>query len=172
VFVRDVIILLFLASQSFSLLAGSPNVPRPAPPAATSGHDADASVVTSSGVERIRPKHETAWLLAGFTLDTTARGLDAYSTYRALKDKNNQEMFLPNTIVKNQPALYGFNASIVLTEYLGCRFLSAHHHERVALWLPFVDAALVLPFAVHNLSLTHRSATSGNEGLVIGIQLR
>jgi hypothetical protein len=173
--VRSAVILLFLAFCPPSLLAGSPEAAAHAGSVAPSGKDADdadAAFVSPAGVEQIRPKHETVWLIAGFTLDTTARGLDAYSTYRALKEKNNQEMFLPGAIVKSPPALYGFGASIVLTEYLGYRFLSARHHERIARWLPYFDAALVLPFAVHNLSLTHRGAANGNNGPVIGIHIR
>lgn len=169
---RKAVILLFLAFYSVSLPAEAPDAPAPAGPVAPSVNNADAAFVSPVGVEQIRPKHERIWLIAGFTLDAAARGLDAYSTHRALKDKNNQEMVLPGAIVKSQPALYGFDASIVLSEYLGYRFLSAHHHEKIARWLPYADAALVLPFAVHNLSLSHRSAANGNNGPVIHIQFR
>jgi hypothetical protein len=167
--VRSGIILLCLAFCAASLLAK---------PLDAAGSDAagvkddDAAFVIPAVAEPMRPKHERVWLAAGFTLDTAARGLDAYSTYRALNGKNNQEMFLPDAIVKSQPALYGFGASVVLSGYLGCRFLNARHHERIARWLPYFDAALVLPFAIHNLSLSHRGAANGNDGPVIGIRIR
>ena len=169
---RRAVILLFLAFCPAPMLAESPDDSAPASPAAPSIKDADAAFVIPASAEQMRPKHERAWLIAGFTLDATARGLDAYSTYRALKEKNNQEMVLPNAIAKSQPALYGFGASVVLTEYLGYRFLNARHHERIARWLPYFDAALVLPFAVHNLSLTDQGAANGSTGPVIGIHIR
>jgi hypothetical protein len=166
--VRNAVILLLVAFYSVSLLAGLPDAPTPAP----KSDDADAALVSPVAAEPIHPKHERVWLIAGFTLDTAARGIDAYSTCRALRNKNNQEMILPDKIVKSEPALYSFNASVVLTEYLGYRFLNAHHHEKIARWLPYVDAALVLPFAVHNLSLSHRAAANVNNGPVIDIQIR
>jgi len=172
--VRTAVILLLMAFCPVSLLAGLPDAPTPAPtvdPAPTV-NDADAAFVSPAGIEPIHPKQERAWLMAGFTLDAAARGIDAYSTCRALKNQNNQEMILPDKIVKSQPALYGFDASVVLTEYLGYRLLTAHHHEKIARWLPYVDAALVLPFAVHNLSLSHRAAANVNNGPAIDIRIR
>ena len=169
---RNAVILLFLAFYSASLPAEAPDAPAPAGRVAPSGKDADAAFIAPAPIEQTRPKHEKLWLITGFTLDAAARGLDAYSTHRALKDNNNQEMVLPGAIANSQPALYGFSASIVLSEFLGYRFLSTHHHERIARWLPYADAALVLPFAVHNLSLSHRSATDGNNSPVIHIRLR
>jgi hypothetical protein len=170
--VRSAVILLFLAFCPALMLAESPDAAAHAGPAAPNVKDADAAFVLPAAVEQIRPKHEGTWLIAGFALDAAARGLDAYSTFRALQGKNNQEMVLPEAIVKSQPALYGFGASVVLSEYLGYRFLNARHHAKIARWLPYFDAALVFPFAVHNLSLTHRGAADGNNGSVIGIQIR
>jgi hypothetical protein len=169
--VRNAVILLFLLFCSVSLPAGSPAA---AGSVATGVHDGEgaAAYVRPLADEQVFLRHERGWLIAGFVFDATARGLDAYSTCRALRHKKNQEMFLPAEIAKSEPALYGFGASIVVTEYLGYRFLNTHHHERVARWLPFADAALVLPFAVHNLTLPYRGASNGIKGPVIHIQIR
>jgi hypothetical protein len=172
VFVRNAAILLFLASSSLSLLAVSPNDASALGPAAPDANDVDVAFVRPVTVEQIPPKHESVWSIVGFTLDATARGLDAYSTCRALNEKNTQEMFLPTTMAKSEPALFGFGASIVLTEYVGYRFLNTHHHERIARWVPYVDAALVFPFAVHNLSLLRPGAANGSSGPAIRIQIR
>lgn len=144
----------------------------PALSAAPGSSRGDAALVRPAGVEQRHSRGGSAWLVTGFVLDGAARGLDAYSTHRALQDSNNQEMVLPGAIVKSQPALYGSGASIVLAEYLGCRLLSAHHHERIARWVPYVDAGAVMPFAVHNLSLPHRNLANGSSRPVTGFHSR
>ena len=167
---RNASILLLLTFISLSLPAETPDAPGAADyiDPLVNG----VAIARRDGEAQIRPKHQKIWLIAGFTLDATARTLDAYSTHRALKQKDNQEMLLPNTIVKSQPALYGYGASILLTEYLGYRFLTAHHHEKIARWLPYIDSALVFPFAAHNLTLIHGATAGRSNGPVIGIQAR
>ncbi|HKF46833.1 MAG TPA: hypothetical protein VKB38_05700 [Terracidiphilus sp.] len=157
---RSALIALLLASCAVSVPAEFPDAPIAAPAAAPSASDPAAAFVRRAGTEQVPPRRVSAWLIAGFALDGAARGLDAYSTHRALEDTNNHEMILPGAIVRSQPALYASGVSIVLAEYVGCRLLTAHHRERLARWVPYVDVAAVLPFAVHNLSLPHRNAAN------------
>ncbi len=148
---RNAHILLFLACISPLLLGETPDAPLAADPVAPIVKSA-ALVRVNSG-EQAGPNYRKM-VIAGFMLDSAARALDAYSTHRALQPKGNEEMFLPSAIAKSQPSLYGYSASVVLSEYLGYRFLAAHHHEKIARWLPYVDSVVVLPYAIHNLVLS------------------
>ena len=150
---RGATIFLFLALHSISLLAQMPDAPDYSGSVAPDAATGEAALVSRPDATDIRSKHEKAWVIAGFTLDATARGIDAFSTRRALRNEQNQEMFLPGAIVKSQPALTAFSSSIVAAEFVGYRFLTTHHHRKIARWTPYVDAALVLPFAIHNFLL-------------------
>ena len=143
-------VLLLLTCSSLSLLAEVPDAPLPADPGSPAVKN--TQFVKLERTELTNPNYRKMFV-AAFALDTTVRALDAYSTHRALKEKGNREMFLPSEITNSQRSLYCYSASVLLSEYLGYRFFVAHHHEKIGRWLPYVDSALVLPFAIHNLTL-------------------
>ena len=87
--------------------------------------------------------------------------LDAYSTLRMLHNKCNgdpsvrvcnKEMFLPDSITHSKATMYGYEGAVWFAETLAVHKL-AKHHQRLARFIPAVDIATTLPFAVNNLRL-------------------
>jgi hypothetical protein len=87
-------------------------------------------------------------LLAG---DAAARGLDAYSTTRAVS-RGAHEVFLPSPIADHAPAMAGYSAAEVGAQYWIARRLSSRH-RRLAHWIAAADISVTTPFAIHNLLL-------------------
>jgi len=97
--------------------------------------------------------HPRRWMSVGFAIDASARILDAYSTNKMLKTPTNHEKFLPDVIAHHEAALYGYGASVLFAEFIACRTMAKHHHEKLARRLPLIDASSVFPWALHNLTL-------------------
>jgi len=111
-----------------------------------------------------RPRIGAAtWTL--LAADGAARALDAYSTHRMLRNQCgsrqnapadptcNVEDYLPHVISAHESALYAFEGTAWLTEYLSVRFLVNKHHPRLARLIPLIDVCVTAPFAVNNLTL-------------------
>ena len=97
-------------------------------------------------------------LLAG---DAVARALDGYSTVRMLRNRCNgdpsvpvcnQEDFLPDFITRSTGAIYAYEGGVWLAQVILVRKLHKHH-PRLAKFIPAIDMAVTLPFAVNNLRL-------------------
>lgn len=93
--------------------------------------------------------------------DAAVHVLDAYSTLRMLRNRCdgdpsvrvcNEEMFLPDSITHSQATMYGYEGAVWFAESVAVHKL-AKHHPRLARFIPAVDIATTLPFAVNNLRL-------------------
>lgn len=90
----------------------------------------------------------TEWVL--LSADAAARGLDVYSTRRALNG-GNREQVLPGWIANHTPVMTAYSGSIVLTQYWAARKLFAHGHRRWAHVITAMDVSVTAPSAVHNM---------------------
>jgi hypothetical protein len=107
------------------------------------------------------------------TADAAARALDGYSTVRMLRNRCNgdptvpvcnEENFLPDFITRSNGAIYGYEGGVWLAQVLVVRKLQ-RHHPRWAKFIPAIDIATTLPFAVNNLRLPvnpHPMTTRGH----------
>lgn len=89
----------------------------------------------------------TEWTL--LTADAAARGLDVYSTHRALMG-GNREVTLPAWIANHPPVMAAYGAGIVATQYYVARKLFPHH-RKLAHFITVADVSITAPFAVRNL---------------------
>jgi hypothetical protein len=92
----------------------------------------------------------TEWAL--LATDAAVRGLDVYSTHRALST-GNKEGVLPRAIANHPPAMALYSGGIVLAQYWIARKLVAHHHRKLAYVVTSADVAITAPSAIHNLFL-------------------
>lgn len=120
-------------------------------------------------IETARPRIDRlTWSL--LVADGGARALDAWSTRRMLKNicssgvqiagtsTCNYEQNLPGFIANSTAGIYTFDGAVWLSEFGTTRFLARHHHQRLARFVPLIDALSTTSFAVNNLTLS----TGGN----------
>jgi hypothetical protein len=95
-----------------------------------------------------RPRFDrTEWVL--LSADAAARGLDVYSTHRALNG-GNREATLPGWIVNHPPVMAAYSGGIVLGQYYAARKLFPRH-RKLAHLITAADVSITAPFAVRNL---------------------
>lgn len=95
----------------------------------------------------VRPKIDrTEWAL--LASDAAARGLDVYSTHRALA-AGNREVVLPGWIADHVPVMALYSGGIVAGQYYTARRL--RRHPRLAHLIAGADVSITLPSAVRNL---------------------
>jgi hypothetical protein len=95
-----------------------------------------------------RPRFDrTEWAL--LSADAAARGLDVYSTHRALSG-GNREATLPGWIVNHPPVMAAYSGGIVLGQYYAARKLFPRH-RKLAHLITAADVSITAPFAIRNL---------------------
>ncbi|HVJ07424.1 MAG TPA: hypothetical protein VM554_03515 [Acidisarcina sp.] len=90
---------------------------------------------------------QTEWAL--LTADVAARGLDVYSTHRALSG-GNREVTLPGWVVNHPPVMAVYSGGIVVGQYYAARKLFPRH-RKLAHLITAADVSITAPFAVRNL---------------------
>lgn len=114
----------------------------------------------------VRPKIDrTEWAL--LASDAAARGLDLYSTHRALAG-GNREVALPGWIADHGPVMALYSGGIVAGQYYAARKL--RHHPKLAHFITGADVSITLPSAVRNLYM--RVCGPGEIDTVIGCAVR
>jgi hypothetical protein len=103
--------------------------------------------VASAQTKATERVDRTEWAL--LSADAAARGLDVYSTHRALNG-GNREATLPGWIVNHPPVMAAYSGGIVLGQYYAARKLFPHH-RKLAHLITAADVAITAPFAVRNL---------------------
>ncbi len=101
-----------------------------------------------ASVQTDRPRFDrTEWAL--LSADAAARGLDVYSTHRALSG-GNREATLPGWIVNHPPVMAAYSGGIVLGQYYAARKLFPRH-RKLAHLITAADVSITAPFAIRNL---------------------
>jgi hypothetical protein len=85
--------------------------------------------------------------------DSAARGLDVYSTHRALSCTCNHEVELPGFIAKHTPVMAAYSASEVVLQFWVYRKLSPRHpklaHAVTMFDLTATSASVARNFTMH-----------------------
>lgn len=111
-----------------------------------------AAVLSASCHAQKQPKVDwSKW--APLIADGSARALDVYSTHRMLECECNRELELPNSIASHSGAMAAYSAGFVAMDCALARELRKHHHDKLAILLPSIDAEVVGFMDMRNLML-------------------
>lgn len=84
---------------------------------------------------------------AALMIDAGARGLDVYGTERMLHN-GGRERVLPGVIANHAGTMVAYSATVVGLNWSVSRELKRRGHPRIAVFVPLIDAAITLPFAI------------------------
>jgi len=135
--------------------AGEELLPEAPAPSSSSAASLPSFAYRPTITREYKPRIDaTTWVFLGTS--AAIRGLDAYSTYRALQNGRNREACLPDVIAYHLPALIAFEAITWSGELGAVRFLGKRRHSRLARLVPLIDTIVVTPYVARNFTLPGR----------------
>lgn len=83
--------------------------------------------------------------------DASVRALDVYSTHQAISAGGHEDI-LPSFVANHAPAMAAYSAGCVAGDYFAARYLVAHHHPKLAMFVIAIDASQDGFWAIRNLT--------------------